>query len=95
MLYFFSVLSALFLLGSVGKDKVVVAHKKWLYQNGLGRYFTFLILNNPVLESCCLLSILFLLCVGFVIFVTEEFSTLYLVFVVEAVRYVTSSNELL
>lgn len=95
MLYFFSVLSALFLLGFVGKDKVVVAHRKQLYQNGLGRYFTFLILNNTFLGSCCLLSILFFLCVGFVIFVAEEFSALYMVFVVEAVRYVTNNNELL
>jgi len=71
---------------------VVVSHKKRLYQNGVGRYFTFLVLNNPILESCCLLSIFFFLCVGFIIFGTEEFSALYLFAVVKIVKYITNDN---
>lgn len=33
-------------------------HKKWLYENDVGRDFTFIIPNNPILESCHLLSFL-------------------------------------
>lgn len=70
---------------------VVVSYKKWLCQNDIGRYFTFLILNNPILESCNLLSTSFFLFGGFIIFGTEEFSALYLFAFVEIVRYVTNN----
>lgn len=49
----------------------VVSHKERLYQNGVGRDFTFIIPNNPILESCHLLSFLFFLCACIIIFGTE------------------------
>lgn len=49
----------------------VVSHKKQLYQNGAGRDFTFIIPNNPILESYHLLSFLFFLCACIIIFRTE------------------------